>query len=186
MDKGEINPELIDVFCDAGIFERETTRQILEAGYKIGLEANFHGDEIKWVNAGTLPNDIPVRAISHLENLDQAGIEAMAKHRVNGVLLPTTHYLLHLRDPPTREMINQGVVVSLGSDFNPNAYCVSMPFVMNLACINYRMKPNEALVAATLNGAHSMKRSETHGSIEIGKKADFVVINANRWENIIY
>lgn len=67
-----------------------------------------------------------------------------------------------------------------------------MPFVMNLACINYRMKPNEALVAATLNSARtifnldSMKRSATHGSIEVGKVADFVIINANRWENIIY
>jgi imidazolonepropionase len=77
----------------------------------------------------------------------------MAKHKVNGVLLPTTHYLLKLKDPPVREMINKGVICSLGSDFNPNAYCVSMPFVMNLACINYRMKPNEALVAATLNSA---------------------------------
>ena len=67
-----------------------------------------------------------------------------------------------------------------------------MPFVMNLACINYKMKPNEALVAATLNGARrlfildSMNRSKTHGSIEIGKMADFVVINASRWENVIY
>ena len=80
MDKGEINPELIDVFCDAGIFERECTKQILQAGYQIGLQANFHGDEIKWVDAGTLPKEIPILAISHLENLDDNGISAMAKH----------------------------------------------------------------------------------------------------------
>lgn len=186
MDKNEINPEMIDVFCDAGIFEKETTKKILKAGLDIGLQANFHGDEIKWVDAGTIPNDMKILAISHLENLDEKGIESMSKHKVNGVLLPTTHYLLHLKNPPTREMINAGVIVSLGSDFNPNAYCVSMPFVMNLACINYRMKPNEALVAATLNGAQSMQRSKTHGSIEVGKVADFVIINAKRWENIIY
>lgn len=114
MDKKEINPEMIDVFCDAGIFEKETTKRILEAGAKIGLEANFHGDEIKWVDAGTIPNDIKVLAISHLENLNEDGIKSMAKHKVNGVLLPTTHYLLHLKDPPTRNMINEGVIVSLG------------------------------------------------------------------------
>ena len=85
--------------------------------------------------------------------MDEAGIKAMAEKGIMGVLLPTTHYLLKLKDPPTRKMIDGGVPVALGSDFNPNAYCFSLPFVMNLACINYKMKPNEALVAATLNSA---------------------------------
>ena len=71
----------------------------------MGLKANFHGDEIKWVDAGTIPNDTPVLAISHLENLDDAGIQSMAKNQTNGVLLPTTHYLLKLNDPPVRKMI---------------------------------------------------------------------------------
>ena len=186
INNNEINPELIDVFCDVGIFERESTKRILQAGLAIGLDANFHGDELKFIDSGTLSNEIKIHAISHLENLDSAGIEAMANNKVNGVLLPTTHYLLKLKDPPTREMIDKGVIVSLGSDFNPNAFCFSMPFVMNLACINYKFKPNEALVAATLNAAQSMKRSSTHGSIEIGKVADFVIIDSNRWEHIIY
>lgn len=156
MDKGEINPEMIDVFCDKGIFERETTVKILKAGHEIGLKANFHGDELKWVDAGTIPNDTPVLAISHLENLDKNGIKSMAENKVNGVLLPTTHYLLHLNDPPVRDMITEGVICSLASDFNPNAHCVSMPFVMNLGCVNYKMKTNEALVAATLNAARNL------------------------------
>lgn len=70
MDEGVINPEMIDVFCDAGIFEKESTMQILKAGAEIGLAANFHGDELKWIDAGTIPNDMKVQAISHLENLD--------------------------------------------------------------------------------------------------------------------
>lgn len=77
----------------------------------------------------------------------------MAANQVIGVLLPTTHYLLKLKNPPTREMIKENVIVALGSDFNPNAYCYSMPFTMNLACVNYKMTPSEALIASTLNAA---------------------------------
>lgn len=74
MDQNLINPELIDVFCDVGIYSRESTKQILEAGMKIGLEANFHGDELKFIDSATLCNEIKVKAISHLENLDEKGI----------------------------------------------------------------------------------------------------------------
>jgi imidazolonepropionase len=97
--------------------------------------------------------EVEATTISHLENLDDAGIEAMAKKKVSAVILPTTHYLLKLKDPPVRKLIDAGVIFALGSDFNPNAYCMSMPFVMNLACINLKAKPTEALVAATLNAA---------------------------------
>ena len=122
----------------------------------------------------------------------------MAEKDIIAVLLPTTQYLLKLKLPPVRKMIDEGmndrlkiskqlgVPVALGSDFNPNAYCLSMPFTMHLACVNYGMTPNEALVASTLNAAASMNRSKSHGSIEIGKNADFVCIKANRWEHIIY
>mmetsp|Transcript_2370 Transcript_2370/g.224 ORF Transcript_2370/g.224 Transcript_2370/m.224 type:complete len:103 (+) Transcript_2370:907-1215(+) len=101
----------------------------------------------------------------------------MAEKEVAAVILPTTHYLLKLPDPPVRKLIEGGVIFALGSDFNPNAYCMSMPFVMNLACINLKAKPKEALVAATLNSAASMDRSSSVGSIEIGKKGDFVILN---------
>jgi len=78
------------------------------------------------------------------------------------------------------------VPVALGTDFNPNAYCLSMPLTMHLACINYKLTPNEALVASTINSAASMNRAKTHGSIEKGKVADLVLIKASRWEQIIY
>lgn len=78
------------------------------------------------------------------------------------------------------------VPVALGSDYNPNAHCLSMPHVMNLACVMMRMTMNEALCAATINAAGSMNRAQTHGSIEVGKLGDLVVIHAPRWEHIIY
>jgi len=186
IDKGEIDPELIDVFCEKGVFERENTRRILEAGKAIGLKANFHGDEINYIDSGTLGAEVGALAISHLENLDDKGIEAMAKNNIAGVLLPTTHHLLKLKDPPARKMIEQGVIVALGSDFNPNAFCLSMPLTMNFACVNLKMMPSESLVASTLNSAYSMGRSKTHGSLEKGKVGDLVVVNAPKWEHIIY
>ena len=91
-----------------------------------------------------------------------------------GVILPTTAYILRLRPPPVRDMIRLGMVVGLGSDFNPNAYCLAMPVVMHLACVNLRMSLPESLAAATINSAHSLGRSETHGSIEVtGDKCVF-------------
>ena len=124
----------------------------------------------------------------------------MAEKKILGVLLPTTQFLLKLKVPPVREMVDQGskfvfwffltnllgVPVALGTDFNPNAYCLSMPLTMHLACVNYKLMPNEALVASPIYAAASMKRSKTHGSIEKGKVADLVLIKGSRWEHIIY
>jgi imidazolonepropionase len=102
------------------------------------------------------------------------------------VILPTTAYILRLKAPPVRDMINCGVVVALGTDFNPNAHCLSMPLVMHLACVNLRMTLNEALAAATINAAHSIGRGATHGSIEVGKVADLLVLSESRWEHLVY
>jgi len=160
---GTINPQLMDVFCEKGVFSTEQSQRILEAGKAYGLEANFH-----------------------LEHVSAAGIQAMARAGTVAVLLPTTAYVLRIAMPPARALIDAGVAVALGSDFNPNAHCVSLPFVMNLACVQMRMTLNEALVAATLNAAASLKRSVTHGSLEVGKFADFVVVGHPVWEHIIY
>lgn len=186
MKKGEIDPEFIDVFAEVGVFEKENTKRILQAGKKIGLKGNFHGDEIGFVDSGRIGYETEAHAISHLENLNEEGIKLMASSKISAVLLPTTQHLLKLNLPPVRKMVDEGVIVALGSDFNPNAFCYSMPLTINLACVNYKMRPNEALVAATLNAAFSLNRSKDVGSLEKGKFADLVIINSKRWENIIY
>jgi len=94
--------------------------------------------------------------------------------------------VLKLKSPPVRAMIEAGVCVALGSDFNPNAYCFAMPTVMNLACVLFGFSMPEALVAATLHAAHSLGRGHTHGAISVGRVADFVVLNIPKWEHIIY
>jgi len=183
---GEISPDFIDVFCEKNIFEIEDSRKILLAGKAIGLAANFHGEELNPLRSAEMGAEIGSVAISHLEHISGEGIRAMAASNSVGVLLPTTAYVLRIACPPARAMIDGNMIIALGSDFNPNAHCCSMPFVMNLACVNMRMTMNEALVAATINAAASLSRSETHGSIEVGKWGDLILVDDATWEHVIY
>lgn len=186
MKNNELTVDNIDVFCEKGVFGVEDTRKILEAGKSAGLAINFHGDELHPMKAAELGAEVGARAISHLEEVSDKGILAMAAASVVAVLLPTTAYILRLKCPPARKMINAGVPVALGTDFNPNAFCLSMPLTMHLACVNLRMTMEESLVAATINAAASLGRAHSHGSLEPGKVADMLVIDAPRWEHLVY
>ncbi|XP_061618008.1 probable imidazolonepropionase isoform X5 [Phyllopteryx taeniolatus] len=186
MAAGTLRVDNIDVFCEEGVFDVPSTRAILLAGKDMGLNANFHGDELSPTNAAELGAELGALAVSHLEEASDRGIAAMARAETAAVLLPTTAYVLRLRQPRARAMLDAGVIVALGSDFNPNAYCCSMPIVMHLACVNMRMSMPEALAAATINAAYALGRSHTHGSLEAGKHGDLLLIDAPRWEHLIY
>ncbi|KAG8197512.1 hypothetical protein JTE90_007250 [Oedothorax gibbosus] len=186
MKSGEISVDNIDVFCEKGVFDLDQSRSILEAGQKMGLQINFHGDELHPMEAAKMGAYLNAHSISHLEEISDQGIVAMAESGTAAVILPTTAYMLKLTPPPVRKMIESGVVVALGTDFNPNAFCYSMPLVMHLACVTCGMSMEEALNASTINAAASLGKSATHGSIEKGKQADFLIINAERWEHLIY
>ncbi|KAJ8261785.1 hypothetical protein GJAV_G00158380 [Gymnothorax javanicus] len=186
MEQGELQVDNIDVFCEKGVFDLDSTRAILQAGKDMGLQINFHGDELHPMNAAQLGAKLGALAISHLEEVTNEGIAAMAKAGTSAVLLPTTAYILRLPQPRARDMLDGGVIVALGSDFNPNAYCCSMPMVMHLACVNMRMTMNEALAAATINAAYALGLSGSHGSLEVGKQGDLLIINSSRWEHLIY
>ncbi|XP_077399843.1 putative imidazolonepropionase [Vanacampus margaritifer] len=186
MAAGTLRVDNIDVFCEKGVFDVPNARAILQAGKDMGLNANFHGDELHPMNAAQLGAELGALAVSHLEEVTDQGIAALARAKTAAVLLPTTAYILRLAQPRARAMLDAGVIVALGSDFNPNAYCCSMPIVMHLACVNMRMSMPEALAAATINAAYALGRSHTHGSLEAGKHGDLLVINAPRWEHLIY
>ncbi|XP_075886042.1 putative imidazolonepropionase [Nelusetta ayraudi] len=186
MSAGTLRVDNIDVFCERGVFDLDATRSILQAGRDMGLNINFHGDELHPMNAAQLGAELGALAISHLEEVSDEGITAMAAAGTSAVLLPTTAYILRLPQPRARAMLDAGVIVALGSDFNPNAYCCSMPVVMHLACVNMRMSMPEALAAATINAAYALGRSDTHGSLEVGKHGDLLLINSPRWEHLIY
>jgi imidazolonepropionase len=186
-DAGEIRPEMIDVFHETGVFVDET-RAILEAGAAAGMRANFHGDELTAVGGAELGASLGALAVSHLEKISGAGIAALARPESStvAVLLPTTAYVLRLTPPDARAMIDAGVPVALGSDFNPNAHCLSMPMTMNMACTLYRMTVAESLVAATANAACSMGRAGSHGVLRRGSRADLVVVDGTDWEALVY
>ncbi|XP_070710149.1 probable imidazolonepropionase [Pempheris klunzingeri] len=186
MSAGTLRVDNIDVFCEQGVFDLSSTRSILQAGKDMGLNINFHGDELHPMNSAQLGAELGALAISHLEEVTDEGIAAMATARTAAVLLPTTAYILRLPQPRARDMLDAGVIVALGSDFNPNAYCCSMPIVMHLACVNMRMSMPEALAAATINAAYALGRSHTHGSLEVGKHGDLLILNTTRWEHLIY
>ncbi|KAL3977141.1 vomeronasal 2 receptor [Sarotherodon galilaeus] len=186
MSAGTLRVDNIDVFCEQGVFDLSSSRSILQAGKQMGLNINFHGDELHPMNSAQMGAELGALAISHLEEVTDAGIAAMAKAKTAAVLLPTTAYILRLPQPRARQMLDAGVIVALGSDFNPNAYCCSMPIVMHLACVNMRMSMPEALAAATINAAYALGRSHTHGSLEVNKHGDLLLLNATRWEHLIY
>lgn len=186
-DTGHVDVDGVDVFCEQGVFSVDQARRILEAGMNgLGLEGNFHGEELHCLNSAEMGAALKVRAISHLEEISDAGIDAMAASGTIGVMLPTTAFMLRLKPPPARRMIDAGVPLALGSDFNPNAHCLAMPIVMHLACVLLRLTMVESLVAATINAAASLGKAASYGSIEVGKVADIVILDAPRWEHLIY
>jgi len=186
LDRKQLLLDNIDVFCERDVFDVEQTRQILTAGQAMGLNANFHGEELTCLHSAEMAAEIKATAVSHLEEVSAEGVKKMAEAGTIGILLPTTAFMLRLTPPPARDMISGGMAVALGSDFNPNAHCFAMPIVMHLACVLMKMTMAEALVAATINSAAALRLSDKHGSLEVGKLGNMLILDAPRWEHLIY
>ena len=168
--------EFIDVFCESGYFSKEQTDLLLAAGAKHHLEAKIH------VNQFTVSGGIAVavrhkaRSVDHLELLDNQDIEALVDSQTMPVALPACSYFLSIPYTPARQLIDAGLPLALASDFNPGSSpSGNMNFVVSTACIKMKMTPEEAINAATLNGAYAMNLSATHGSITRGKKANLII-----------
>lgn len=170
---GEGLADYCDVFCDKGFFTPEETDQILKAGWKWGLKPKIHANELGLT--GGVQAGVANRAISvdHLEYTSELEIEALKNSETLPTLLPGCAFFLGIPFAPARQMIDAGLSVVLASDFNPGS-CPSgnMPFVMSLACAKMKMLPEEALNAATLNGARAMELEGDFGTIAVGKIAN--------------
>jgi imidazolonepropionase len=168
--------DFIDVFCETGYFTVSETEQIMQAGIAFGLQPKIHVNQftaIGGIQAGVNNNAL---SVDHLEVLTPADIEALVKSQTMPVALPSCSYYLSIPYTPAREMINAGLPLALASDYNPGSTpSGNMNFVVATACIKMKMTPEEAINAATINGAYAMNLSNTHGSITIGKKANFIV-----------
>ena len=171
--------EFCDVFCERGVFNRYQSREILLKGKKYGLTPKLHADEMTRLGGAELAAEIGAISASHLLFASDNGLEAMKKHGVMAVLLPgATFSLMTRRYADARKMISWGVPVALGTDYNPSCWIESQQTIVALACHQLRMTSAEAITAATINSAHAINRAQTVGSLEAGKKADIIVLDA--------
>lgn len=168
--------DFIDVFCDKGFFTVEDTERILMAGIKYGMRPKIHANEM--AVSGGVQVGVKYGAISvdHLEQMGKEEIEALKGSDTMPTVLPGCAFFLNLPLSPVRDMINAGLPVAVASDFNPGTSpSGNMQFVLSCACIRYRMTPEEALNATTLNTAYAMDVAHELGSITKGKIANVMI-----------
>ena len=170
--------EWCDVFCEEGVFTANESREILEAGREAGMKLRIHADEFGLSGGSSVAADLAVRSADHLIFVPEDGIRALRDAGVVATLLPNAAFYLKLgRFAPARALIDAGVPVALATDVNPGGgFSPSMPFAMTLACFDMGLTFEEALAGATINGAYSLARDASVGSLEPGKLMDAVLI----------
>jgi imidazolonepropionase len=179
--------EYCDVFCEKGVFEIEDSRKILEAGKRVGLRPRIHADELYPLGGAELSAEVGAVSADHLLYASAAGIEQMKRAGVIAILLPAAPLTLMMdKYADARTMITERLPIALGSDLSPSCLLENQQLVISLACYKLKMTPAEAIVASTINAAHSLLRASEIGSIEVGKKADIVIFNAPDYKFLGY
>ena len=168
--------EFVDCFCDKGFFTCEETERILEAGANYGMHPKIHANELALsggIQIGVKHNAL---SVDHLEFTREAEINVIKGSRTMPTLLPGAPFFLGMSYPPARKMIDSGLPVALASDYNPGSSpSGNMKFILSLATIVMKLTPEEAINAATINGAYAMGISDSHGSICVGKLANVII-----------
>lgn len=176
-----------DVFCDRGHYTVPEARAILGAARSHGLGLKVHADELAPVGGAELAAELSCVSAEHLLHISPAGIQALARAGTIAVLLPGTAFVLDEPYPPARKLIEAGVAVALGTDFNPGSCpLASLPWAMSLAVLKLKLTPEEVLVASTLNAAGALGLAGEIGSVELGKRADLVVWDVGDFAEIPY
>jgi imidazolonepropionase len=176
-----------DVFCEKGYFTTTESKLILNQGKHFNMKPKIHAEELHQTGGAELAASIGAVSADHLEQISEAGIRALAKSDTVATLLPGVSFYLNHPYAPARKLIDAGAAVAIASDFNPGS-CMSysMPLMMTIACTQMEMSPEEAITAATFNGAAALGISDSAGSIEPGKKADLCVLNVPSYSYIPY
>ncbi|HZE12808.1 MAG TPA: imidazolonepropionase, partial [Chthoniobacterales bacterium] len=180
--------ESCDIFCERGYFDITDSERILRAAQDQGLRLRMHVDQLTNSGGAFLAARLKAATADHLEQASAAEIAALAEAGVQPVLLPASVYSLgKTRYPPAREMIDAGLAVVLATDFNPGSSPTpSMPMMLSLAATQMKMTPAEAVTAATINAACSLNRGDQIGSLEPGKRANFVLFDCADYREIAY
>lgn len=168
--------DFIDVFCDKGFFTVEETDRMLKQGIKYGMRPKIHANELDY--SGGIQVAVKNNALScdHLEFVGDEEIECLRDSETMPTILPGAAFFLNMRLAPVRKMMDSGLPIAMASDFNPGSSpSGNMQTIITFACVNYRMTPQEAFNATTINSAYAMGLSKTHGSIAKGKIANFYI-----------
>ena len=168
--------EFIDVFCDTGFFTVEETARMLEAGTKHGLVPKIHANELDYSGGIEVGVKYGALSVDHLECVGEKEIATLKTSKTMPTILPGAAFFLNMPYSPARKMIEAGLPVAMASDFNPGSSpSGNMQMVLTFACVNYRLTPQEAINATTINSAYAMGISRTHGSIAKGKQSNFYI-----------
>lgn len=176
---GEGLADYIDAFCEQGFFSVDETARILDAGARFGLKAKIHANQLSATGAVEAGVNHGALSVDHLEVMNEASLQSLAGSDTIATLLPSCSLFLGIPFADARTMLERNIAVAIASDFNPGSTpSGNMNLVVSLACMRLRMLPEEALNAATLNGAAAMELSHSHGSISSGKCANFILTKA--------
>ncbi len=168
--------DFIDVFCETGFFSVEETKQICKAGISYGLKPKIHANQLSVSGAVEAGVELGAISVDHLESMDAHAINALSTSATIGTLLPTAAFFLRMPFQPARQLIDAGCAIALATDYNPGSSpSGNMNLVISMACIQMKMLPEEAINAATINGAYAMGFGEEVGSITIGKRANLIL-----------
>ena len=184
--------EKLAIFCDAfverGVFSREQGERVLRAGAALGLRPRLHADELSDTDGARLAAAVGAMSADHLMYISESGVAALAASNTIANLLPaTSFFLMSDRYAPARALIEAGAGVALSTDCNPGSSMTeSMQSVIQLASLRMKMTVEEALTAATLNGAASIGMAGEIGTIEEGKRADFILLDAPNYLHLVY
>lgn len=168
--------DYIDAFLETGYFSVSETCQIMEAGKKYGLRSKIHVNQFTAIDGIKACVEMEALTVDHLEVVTDEDIEALKNSNTMPVALPSCSFFISIPYTPARRMMNAGLPLALATDFNPGTTpSGNMNLVVATACIKMKMTPEEAINAATINGAYAMGISDSHGSITIGKKANLII-----------
>lgn len=171
--------DYIDAFCETGYFSVAETERIMKAGKQYGLRSKIHVNQFTAINGIAACVKHNALSVDHLEIVTDEDIEVLKNTETMPVALPSCSYFISIPYTPARKMITAGLPLALASDFNPGTSpSGNMNFVVATACIKMKITPEEAINAATINGAYAMGISATHGSITVGKKANLIITKA--------
>jgi imidazolonepropionase len=180
--------EFLDIFCDEGVYSVEETRRLSEEARRAGFKIRIHADEFAALGGAALAVEVGAASADHLINITSEGIQTLAGSETVATLLPGVSFFLMMdKRAPARKLIEAGAAVALASDFNPgSSHIGSMLFVLQLGVFLLRLSIEEAINAVTANAAYALRRDESVGSLEVGKKMDLVLCDIPDYSSLVY